>query len=618
VILDLVRYAEREGLVTEPGFGAQAVKWALLFSEDGRFLGVAELGDASDPRNRGRVFPKCSSPKRQEYAPGSIQRSRFLADDASTVALYRVSEKDAAKRAEGHAFFVRLLRDASTVLPELGAVATALEDDTVLDDIGAELTRQKARPGDYLTVRVGSRFPLDANAWHDWWREVYYREFRGATPPPALLDGPGGRFRCLVSGELVEPAPGHPSIKRLNAVGGGGNEILVMPLPSYGLEEYSSCAVSDEIASTYSAGLQNLVDEHKALLAGAMVVHWFRRRVPPEDDPLGWFEGPDAVEVAAAQQRAAEALAAIETGKRPDLADNEYYALTMRAVRQRVIVLDWMVGPFTDLVRAYDRWVGDLSVTNIGGSDLARAPSLERVLTAGLPPRKREQEYKDWVKPVGALRVGLWRAAVEQARIPRGAVPRVLSLHGSVVASGLLDAVLADPHHGDRPLILSALYARLGLLKAYHLRKNRQKGGCDMPDDLQPYLNENHPSTAYHCGRLMAVLARLQHRALGDVGAGVVQRYYAAASSTPALVLGRLVRMSQHHLAKLEGGLAHWFESIIADIHTKLGDGPPRTLDLEEQSLFALGYYQQIAHMSTKRAEGADDAQPTEGESPNG
>ncbi len=60
-----------------------------------------------------------------------------------------------------------------------------------------------------------------------------------------------------------------------------------------------------------------------------------------------------------------------------------------------------------------------------------------------------------------------------------------------------------------------------------------------MAEDIKPYLNESHPHPAYQCGRLMAVLAKLQKSALGDVGAGIVQRYYAAASSTPALVLGR-------------------------------------------------------------------------------
>jgi CRISPR-associated protein Csd1 len=117
-----------------------------------------------------------------------------------------------------------------------------------------------------------------------------------------------------------------------------------------------------------------------------------------------------------------------------------------------------------------------------------------------------------------------------------------------------------------------------------------------MTNDLSPYVNEAHPHPAYHCGRLMAVLAALQRAALGDVGAGVVQRYYAAASSTPALVLGRLTRNSQAHLNKLTGGLSHWYEEkLIAPIWVKIKDTIPKTLTLEEQSLFALGYYQQMA-----------------------
>ena len=119
---------------------------------------------------------------------------------------------------------------------------------------------------------------------------------------------------------------------------------------------------------------------------------------------------------------------------------------------------------------------------------------------------------------------------------------------------------------------------------------------------MEPILNEDHPAPAYQCGRLMAVLASVQHAALGDVGAGLVQRYYAAASTTPALRLGQLTKLSQFHLNKLDPGLAHWFESKIAAIWAKIRDRLPKTLSLEEQSLFALGYYQQMAADRTKPA----------------
>ena len=118
---------------------------------------------------------------------------------------------------------------------------------------------------------------------------------------------------------------------------------------------------------------------------------------------------------------------------------------------------------------------------------------------------------------------------------------------------------------------------------------------------MNAYLNEDHPSKAYQCGRLMAVLANLQYAAQGDVGAGIVQRYYAAASATPALVLGRLTRLSQFHLSKLgkeKKGWAITIERQIADIWAKIADDLPSTLSLNDQSLFAMGFYQQKAYKS--------------------
>jgi CRISPR-associated protein Csd1 len=146
----------------------------------------------------------------------------------------------------------------------------------------------------------------------------------------------------------------------------------------------------------------------------------------------------------------------------------------------------------------------------------------------------------------------------------------------------------------------------MGIIKAYHLRKYRKEDNTIMAEKLKPVLNEDFPSAAYQCGRLMAVLADLQKAALGDVSAGVVQRYYAAASTTPALVLGRLTRNSQFHLNKLDPGLAYWYESKIAAIWQKLQEAPPRTLSLEEQSFFALGYYQQLADMRIKKSTNAE------------
>lgn len=124
-------------------------------------------------------------------------------------------------------------------------------------------------------------------------------------------------------------------------------------------------------------------------------------------------------------------------------------------------------------------------------------------------------------------------------------------------------------------------------------------------------VDDSIDNPAYLCGRIMALLASVQERALGDVGAGVVQRYYAAASATPALVLGRLVRTAQvAHLPKIEGGLRYHFESQLSALWSRMKTSPPSTLSLEEQTLFAMGFYQQQAAKYQRKTSIATAAQP--------
>lgn len=119
-----------------------------------------------------------------------------------------------------------------------------------------------------------------------------------------------------------------------------------------------------------------------------------------------------------------------------------------------------------------------------------------------------------------------------------------------------------------------------------------------------PEYNPQHPNPAYHIGAMVVVYAALQQSAYPDVNVTVVQRFFASAQQTPALVLGRLAKMSTHHLAKLENpAVAKAYETRLADISVRIGDRIPTVLALPEQSLFALGYYQMSAAMNQERRE---------------
>ena len=122
---------------------------------------------------------------------------------------------------------------------------------------------------------------------------------------------------------------------------------------------------------------------------------------------------------------------------------------------------------------------------------------------------------------------------------------------------------------------------------------------------MQSKCNPDCPETAYQCGRLMAVYAAIQTRAMGkNLGAGVIQRYYTSASTSPALVFGRLSQLAQHHLTKIESkGAVVFYEKLLAEISEKIGSRIPTTLTLQQQAEFALGYYQQRAAMFEKKTD---------------
>ena len=111
-------------------------------------------------------------------------------------------------------------------------------------------------------------------------------------------------------------------------------------------------------------------------------------------------------------------------------------------------------------------------------------------------------------------------------------------------------------------------------------------------------LEAEHPSPAYHCGRLLAVVEDVQRAALPGVNTTIVDRYYGAASSTPAVVFGALLRGAQPHLARLERDRPEAYVNLqrrIEDVMARIDDWPS-TLPLKEQALFSLGYYHQRAH----------------------
>jgi CRISPR-associated protein Csd1 len=110
--------------------------------------------------------------------------------------------------------------------------------------------------------------------------------------------------------------------------------------------------------------------------------------------------------------------------------------------------------------------------------------------------------------------------------------------------------------------------------------------------------NENQDS-AYRLGRLFAALEKIQEEANSGINATIRDRYYGAASSTPVTVFTTLLRLKNHHIAKLGAGRKAQMERLLGEIMAGLADFP-RQLNLPDQGRFALGYYHQRQAFFTK------------------
>ncbi len=624
----LVEYANRKGFSKEPGFKAKRINWLVRVSQDGRFTGVIPVNEDK----RGMRFARCPNLEQpemigllkalredkektiQQAAAQLKQASQFLVETCGVVALLpkydRAGEAkiddDYKKAADKHHTFKFLVQLASQQVELLKPIYTALSGIEQMEFLRTELKRGKAKPTEKLSFLVGDEKIPDGDSWRDWWRRFYSRYFAITEDDEKASDS---KMLSLISGELVRPALTHPKLSELGVGSNTSGASLIGfdkdAFASYGLKKSQNAAIDVEDSFAYRNTLDSLLDDGEKL--GQMkVAVWYDQDLPVEDDLLRLlFEPSERLDEAPALERVKRLLSTIKLGDKEPckrrLGDSQFFSIAMSGASGRVMVRGWQTGSLLDFVDAVNAWFSDLEVVNKFGDANASPTGLKRILDNIQRPQGDKEEYDEYIKPVKMLQIPFWHSALNpKTPIPFAAVVKIMEAHTSSVLNGDFGKALSPPKKAPErsKFTIFHVYSRMSLLKAYHNRKGDHR--------MTPALDPNHPSKAYHCGRLMCLLARIQEQSSdGDINAGVVQRYYGAASSTHGLVLGRLTRLSQSHLSKISKdspGLAFWLNSQIAEVWNALGKSLPATLTLEEQSLFALGYYQQFAFNRTKKS----------------
>ncbi len=583
MLTELYEYALRKNLAARPGFKPKRVKAYAELSGAGEFLGISV---------REKNAPSVYAPDIGAAANGTRYCNPLIEKAKIPLGILENPEKDQNVPVK-QGFFLSMLDDGAPYEPRFAVLAQALRDPDTVQAMRTALASEKCKPADPIGFVVDG-VPLEqSDAYYPWWAE-FRRKF-GSAEKETLP-------RCLITGDLAPAMETVPKVSGLIGVGGhtAGDAFLCYDktaFQSFGLKKSANAPVSEEAMTAVNAALQELIAE-AAVLGGAKLVHWYSSDISEEDDPIVFLQDPDDDGDEAAPQDGEEAEvsalrashrlhSALDDGLRPEQLSARYYIMPLSGANGRMMVRGWMEGSYASLYQNVTQWFDDLQLVNWNGKGLTKPPKLKGVCTRLLKPGGNPKDVWTSVdKELPNLTNRLLNAIITNTPLPDDIPVRTLRW----IRSSILNA---DDKNAAVPFDRETLAFQL--LKAWLCRKQRMRG--EVP--IMPIENnETARDISYYCGQLMAVYAAIQRKAMPDVGTSIAERYYAAASTSPAFVIGKLSQLSQHHLDKLSPALAGFYENKLSEIYSRIGSKAiPAMMTMEQQTEFALGYYQQRAAM---------------------
>lgn len=579
------RLAE-EGKAPVAGFAPAQLSFAIVLNPDGGVVAVDDLRTA-DKKRRPTSHEAPQPPKRTAGIASGLfwdKTSYVLGRTAPDPKLSNEkAAKAAARTADEHAAFKKRheLLLAGSADPGLLALHRFLAG------WAPERYEQLAHAPDMLDQNVAFRLDGDLGFIHD------RQAAREALQPPPRVDDKGTGF-CLVTGSTAPIARLHPSIKGIPGAQSSGAALVSFNLDafnSYGKMQGFNAPVSEAAAFAYATALNDLVSASMGVdpkgrprwsnrigLSGDTVVFWAETDAaeraardlldpPPDDDTE-----TDAVRTKLTFMEDGRAIRDLAPEVDPT---TRVYVLGLSPNAARLSVRFWLDQSFGDFARHMLHHWHDLRIE----------------------PAPRGGPQKLWAL---LYEIAPLRKPDRGTQHIAGEMTRAILSGGLYPASLLTQAVMRVRAEKEK-----TTPNRVALIKAVLARRAR-KADPQWKDTLVA-LDRDEPNVGYRLGRLFAVLEAAQYAGVGAVNAGVKDKFFSSASATPGHIFPLLLRGAQDHLSaarkKGKGGRAHRLEGEMREILDGVSprDAFPRTLALEDQGRFVIGFYHQDADLRVPR-----------------
>lgn len=569
------------GKITPRGFSRAKVSIALHLREDGALLAAVPLKIAVERGKKTVEIPQLMDVPAQEKRSSGI-KANFLCDNG---AYLLGSDKSGKPERTAKCF----------------AAAKALHH-TLLDGVDAPAARGVLAFLDHWQPEAAADMPALADVYEDILAganlvfrvgDVYAHEdaeIRRCWLSSGKADGKDVVMQCLVTGEQAPVARLHPSIKGVKDAQSSGASLVSFNVPaddSYGRDKAQglNAPVSRDAAFAYGTALNYLLQDKVNMqqVGGTAVVYW---AMNPNsvyrdlfsfalclEEPLGVEETEDHLKKLF--QKLVAGLPMEDFSGEVDK-DVRFYILGLAPNAARLAVRFFHTDSYGNILANLRRHYLDL--------EIEKAPfdpeqlSLRKLLLETVSPKTKE--------------------AVASPLLA-GAVLRAICMGQSYPALLYQSVIVRIRAERQVP------YAKAAIIKAYLLRSSHYK---EYKEELKVSLSEESKNKAYILGRLFAVLEKAQLDANPGINTTIKDRYFTSACATPANAFPVILRLHQHHIAKIKrdkekAGFAYANERRVQDLMDKLEVGPetyPRHLSLADQGIFILGYYHQQKAFYTK------------------
>lgn len=256
--------------------------------------------------------------------------------------------------------------------------------------------------------------------------------------------------------------------------------------------------------------------------------------------------------------------------------DDKFYILGLAPNSARIAVTYWAEIPLVEFAERISRHFDDMEIVD---------------------GRKEPKLYSGLRSMLASITLG-GKASDVTPNLPEAVVKSIFQglPYPQPLFASCIRRIRAESSDKDKKAIS---ITRAAIIKAYLNRLNNNK------QNITVMLDKENTNQGYLCGRLFAVLDKIQDEAYRQHS--IKERYMNSASSTPAAVFATILNLSAHHSEKLSEGRNIFFEKIKQEIFAKMeASGFPAHLDLQDQGRFFVGYYHQLQSFYMKNEENED------------